>query len=57
MARIGSTFTNRPSTTSKPVGEFIHALAITTKIPERTPLAATTAPATQCNRGGTRFQP
>ena len=46
-----------PSTILKPTGEFIHALAITTKIPDKIPLAHTTNPANQCKRGERRFQP
>ena len=57
MAAIGSTLTARPSTKSKPAGVFIHALAMTTKIPDSVPLRATITPASQCIHGGTRSQP
>lgn len=36
--------TGLPSTRRKPVGAFIHALAMTTKMPESAPLRATIAP-------------
>ena len=57
MPAIGSTFATRPCTTSKPAGAFIHALAITTKIPEAAPLTATMMPAHRCARGEIRSQP
>ena len=37
--------TIRPFTRSKPAGVFIHALAITTKMPDSAPLSATRTPA------------
>ena len=48
IAFTGSIFTALPSTQSKPDGLFIHELAATTKIPERTPDMPTTIPDTQC---------
>ena len=57
MPAIGSTLATRPSTTSKPVGAFIHALAITTKMPDAAPLTATRMPAQRCARGEIRSQP
>jgi hypothetical protein len=54
---MGSMSVIRPSTSSNPVGEFIHALAITTKIPEAAPLTATRMPAHRCARGEIRVQP
>ena len=44
-------------TSRNPAGVFIHALANTTKIPEAAPDTATSTPASQCTRGGTRSQP
>ena len=57
MAATGSTFTARPSTSWKPVGAFIHAFAITTKIPEAAPLSATATPAPRCARAEMRSHP
>ena len=57
IAAMGSTFTARPATRSKPAGVFIHALAMTTKIPDAVPLRATVTPASQCVHGDTRSQP
>jgi hypothetical protein len=49
--------TGLPSINRNPVGVFIHALAMTTKIAEAAPLKATSAPAAKCARGETRPQP
>ena len=57
MAANGSMSTARPSTQRKPVGVFIHAFAITTKMPDRTPERATSTPASQCRTRGTRSHP
>ncbi len=57
MPAIGSMSVIRPFTSSKPVGEFIHALAMTTKMPDAAPLTATMIPARRCARGEMRFQP
>ncbi len=57
IAAMGWTFTTWPATTSKPVGAFIHAFAITTKIPDAAPLTATATPAHWCARGDTRSHP
>ena len=46
----GLTLAIRPSMVSKPVGAFIQALTVTTKIAEAAPLAATTNPAAKCAR-------
>ena len=45
IAASGFTSTTRPSTRRKPAGVFIHALAVTTNIPEHAPLTATMTPA------------
>ena len=50
IAAIGSMPTGFPSSMVNPVGVFIHAFAITTKIPESAPLRATTIPAHRCFR-------
>src|ERR1039458_5007797 len=57
MAAIGSILVNLPSTSLKPAGAFIQALAVTTKIPEKIPLTATMIPESQCRNGDRRFQP
>src|ERR1035438_7204967 len=57
IAAIGSISVNLPSTSLKPAGAFIQALAVTTKMPEKIPLTATIIPETQCSRGDRRFQP
>ncbi len=57
IAAIGSMSANLPSTSVKPVGVFIHALAMTTKTPEAAPLTATRMPATRCARGETLSHP
>jgi hypothetical protein len=57
IAATGSTSATWPSTIRKPAGVFIHALAVTTKIPESAPLTATTTPEKRCTRGLTRSQP
>src|ERR1044071_6634225 len=46
-----------PSTILKPAGVFIHALAVTTKMPDVTPPRITSTPQNQCTRGGKRFHP
>ncbi len=57
IAATGSMFVRRPFARSNPVGAFIHALAITTKIPESVPLTATRMPDARCARGEIRFHP
>ena len=57
MAAMGSTFVTWPPMSSKPAGEFIHALAVTTKTPEAVPLTATATPDQMCARGEIRSQP
>ena len=57
MAAMGSISTARPSTQRKPVGAFIHALAMTTKTPDSMPLTATAQPAARCARREMRSQP
>jgi hypothetical protein len=57
MAAIGSMSTGRPAARRKPVGAFIQPLTATTKIAEAAPESATSTPASQCQCGGTRFQP
>src|SRR5207245_505944 len=57
IAASGSTFTARPATSSNPVGVFIHALAITTKMPDRPPLTATSTPAARWARREIRSHP
>ncbi len=57
MAAMGCTSTGCPSTIRNPAGVFIQALAMTTKMPERTPEKATIAPAARWVRGGIRFHP
>src|SRR6266496_3362864 len=46
-----------PSTILKPAGVFIHALAVTTKMPDVTPPRITSTPQNQCTKGGRRFHP
>ena len=57
MAAIGSMSTMRPASRAKPVGAFIHALAMMTKTAEAVPDAATTAPQAMCTRGPSFSQP
>jgi hypothetical protein len=57
IAAKGRISVNRPSTSVKPAGAFIHAFAVTTNSPEAVPLTSTAAPAQKCARGGTRSQP
>ncbi len=57
IAAMGWTFTTCPFTTSKPVGAFIHAFAITTKIPDAAPLSATATPAQRWARREMRSHP
>ena len=57
IAAIGSTLTARPFTSSNPAGAFIHAFAITTKMPDAAPLSATATPAQRCARDEIRSQP
>ena len=49
--------TMRPPAISNPVGAFIHALTVTTKMAESMPDTATPTPASQCAPAGTRSQP
>ena len=57
IAAKGLTSIAFPSTRRKPAGVFIHALAMTTKMPDMTPLTATTRPANKCAPRLTRSQP
>ena len=57
IAATGSMLVNLPSTSVKPRGVFIHAFAITTKMPEIAPLTATTIPEATCARAEMRSQP
>ena len=57
IAARGETSTGLPSTRVKPAGLFIHALAVTTKTPERIPPMATSTPEARWRRGETRSQP
>jgi len=57
MALTGSMLEKAPFTKSKPAGEFIHALAATTKIPEAKPETPTASPVNQCTHGFIRFHP
>src|SRR5690242_3505611 len=57
-AAIGSTSTRCPAASRRnPLGEFIHALAMTTKTELRAPLTATGIPVSQWAMGVSRFQP
>ncbi len=57
MAATGSILVKTPSTTSKPVGLFIHPLAAMTKSPDISPAIPTTIPDSKCRRGESMFQP
>ena len=57
IAAIGSMPAGFPSTMVNPVGVFIQAFAMTTKIPLSAPLRATTMPAHRCARPDSRSQP
>ena len=57
MAATGSTSTTSPSTTRKPAGLFIQALAEMTKMAEAVPLMATGKAVSQWARGERRSQP
>ena len=57
IAASGCTFTACPFTSSNPVGAFIQALAMTTKMPDATPLTATATPAQRCARDEMRSHP
>ena len=54
---IGSMLAICPPDIVTPVGVFIHAFTITTKIADAAPLIATSSPAVTCARGEMRFQP
>src|SRR5688500_10478098 len=54
MAANGRTSVGCPSIIVKPVGVFIHAFAMTTKMPDSTPLRATMMTDARCARGARR---
>ena len=58
IAAIGCTSTTRPSlTVANPVGDCIHAFAVTTNHALATPPIATGHPAAQCAHGESRSHP
>ena len=57
MAASGFRPATRPPAMDRPVGAFIHALAMTTKIPDAVPATATRIPAMRWALGLTRSQP
>jgi hypothetical protein len=54
---IGSMLVICPPDIDTPVGVFIHAFTITTKIADAAPLAATSNPDVKCARAEMRSQP
>ena len=57
IAAMGSMLLKEPFASVKPVGVFIQAFAMTTKMPDAAPLSATRTPASRWARGDTLSQP